>query len=158
LPDQTVQSKFTALVTNYYAGAILEYAIDATSGALSSIGQSSVGVGQYASYVTVDPTCKYAYVANPLTMSSAVFQYTINQTSGLLSPMTPASVAAVTAGPTGACCIQVDATGSYAYSTSGGPGNSVTQFTIGARGALTPMTPAEVTTGPDPKFMVIVNK
>ncbi|HEX7554554.1 MAG TPA: hypothetical protein VF378_13455, partial [Geothrix sp.] len=71
---------------------------------------------------------------------------------------TPAYVAAVTAGPTGAACIQVDATGANAYSTSGQPGSTVTQYSIGTGGALTALTPASVTTRHGPNKIVIVNK
>ncbi len=144
-------------VTDYFTGAILEYSVDATTGALTQIGSASVGAGQYAAYVTVDPTGKYAYVANPLTMAKAVYQFTVG-TDGTLTAMSPAYVAAVTAGSTGAACIQVDATGAYAYSTSGYPGSTVTQYSIGAGGALTALTPASVTTGPGPNKIVIVNK
>ena len=146
-----------AYVTNYFTGDVLEYAIDNNSGALSQIGQTSLGAGHYAAHVTVDPSGKYAYVANPLTQSAAVFQYTINA-DGTLAAMTPAFVAAATGTTTGAAHVTVDATGTYAYSTSGGPGHIVTQFTIGAGGALAPMTPSAVTAGADPGAIVIVNK
>lgn len=59
--------------------------------------------------MAVDPTGRYAYVANH--GASNVSQYTIGASGGL-SPMTTATVA------TGAepCSITVDGSGSYAYS------------------------------------------
>ena len=145
-----------AYVTDYY-GAINEYTIDPTSGALSPLATTTVaGTVQMAAWITVDPSGKYAYVANPGTASAAISQYTVG-VNGALTAMSPASVAATSPGTN----VQVDASGKYLYMTSGngaGATNIVTQFAIGANGALTPMTPATVFVGSGPNAIVLVKK
>jgi uncharacterized repeat protein (TIGR02543 family) len=142
-----------AYVTNYYTGDIFEYTIDSTTGALSHL--AKITAAGFASWITTDPSGKYAYVANAAGATPAIFQYTIG-TDGTLTAMSPASVNATSA----ATCLQVDATGSYLYMTSGtsGSGNTVSQFKIGTNGVLTAMSPATALTGSGPNAIVIVNK
>lgn len=74
-----------------------------------------------------------------------------------LTAMTPASVAATSA----ATNVQVDASGTHLYMTSGngtGATNIVSQYAIGANGALTPMSPATVLVGSGPNAIVLVTK
>jgi 6-phosphogluconolactonase (cycloisomerase 2 family) len=145
-----------AYVTDYY-GTISEYTIDANSGALSPLAQTKVdGPVQFAAWITVDPSGKYAYVANAGTTSAAISQYTVGA-DGTLTAMTPASVAATSA----ATNVQVDAPGTHLYMTSGngtGATNIVSQYAIGANGALSPMTPATVYVGSGPNAIVLVKK
>lgn len=144
-----------AYVTDYYGG-ILEFSIDASTGALSALAQTKVdGALQGAAWITVDPTGKYAYVANEYSTVAAISQFTVGA-DGTLTAMTPASVAATSA----ATNVQVDASGTHLYMTSGtsGSGNAVTQFTIGANGALAPMTPATVSVGSGPNAIVLVKR
>ena len=145
-----------AYVTDYYGG-IAEYTIDATSGALSPLAQTSA-VGtmfQCAAWIAVDPSGKYAYTANCASTSEAISQFTVGA-DGTLTAMTPASVAGASAGTN----IQVDASGTHLYMTSGtsGSGNVVLQYSIGANGALAPMTPAAVKAGDSPNALVLVNR
>ena len=141
-------------VTDYY-GAISEYTIDPNSGALSPLATTTVaGAVQSAAWITVDPSGKYAYVANPGTAAAAISQYTVG-TDGSLTAMSSASVAATSP----ATNVQVDASGKYLYMTSGfgaGATNIVTQYLIGANGALTPMSPATVYVGSGPNAIVLV--
>jgi len=145
-----------AYVTDYYGG-ILEYTINASTGALSQLAQTKVdGPVQFAAWITVDPSGKYAYVANAGSTSAAISQFTVGA-DGTLTAMTPASVGATSPGTN----IQVDATGTHLYMTSGlgaGATNIVTQYLIGANGALTPMTPATVLVGSGPNAIVLVKK
>jgi 6-phosphogluconolactonase (cycloisomerase 2 family) len=144
-----------AYVTDYYGG-IAEYTIDASSGALSALAQTQVDGGNLcAAWITVDPSGKYAYVANCANTSQAISQFTVG-TDGKLAAMTPASVAAPSAGTN----VQVDSTGTHLYMTSGtsGTGTDVSQFSIGADGALAPMTPATVTVGASPNALVLVKR
>jgi len=83
---------------------VLVYTIDQTTGALTA--GTAVAAGIYPTSVTVDPSGRFAYVANYY--SDNVSVYTIDQTTGALTAGTavaagtsPASVA-VTAGLTGA--------------------------------------------------------
>jgi hypothetical protein len=70
--------------------------------------------------------------------------------------MTPAFVAGASAGTN----VQVDASGTHLYMTSGtsGSGSVVSQFSIGANGALAPMNPAAVTVGASPNALVLVKR
>lgn len=145
-----------AYVTDYYGG-IAEYAIDATSGALSPLAQTTVvgTVSQCAAWIALDSSGKYAYAANCGSTSEAISQYTVGA-DGTLAALTPASVAGASAGTN----VQADASGTHLYMTSGasGVGNVVSQFSIGADGALAPMTPAAVTVGGSPNALVLVKR
>jgi 6-phosphogluconolactonase (cycloisomerase 2 family) len=144
-----------AYVTDYYGG-IAEYAIDATSGALSALAQTKVdGGNQCAAWIAVDPSGKYAYVANCATTAQAISQFTVGA-DGTLTAMTPASMAGASAGTN----VQVDVSGTHLYMTSGtsGSGNVVSQFSIGANGALAPLTPAAVTVGASPNALILVRR
>ena len=59
------------------------YTIDATTGALTSIGTIAAGTGPFS--VVVDPSGKFAYVAN--SGSNDVSMYTINATTGALTSL-----------------------------------------------------------------------
>jgi len=145
-----------AYVTDYYGG-IAEYTIDATSGALSPLAQTTVvgAVFQCAAWIAVDPSGKYAYATNCGSTSEAISQYTVGA-DGTLAAMTPASVAGASAGTN----VQVDASGTHLYMTSGtsGAGSIVSQFSIGANGTLSPMTPATVSVGSGPNAIVLVKR
>ena len=70
------------------------YSIDATTGALTSVGQTSVD--GFAASVAVDPSGKFAYAATPsFTVGAAgdVSMYTINASNGTL-----ASIGTIAAG------------------------------------------------------------
>jgi len=133
-------------------GAVLQYTVGAT-GALSPMTPATVAAGTAS--VAVHPSGRYAYVANRTFKAT---QYTIGA-AGALSPMTPATVAvaagspyAVAVDPSGryayfAKSVAVDPSGRYAYVANSGDA-TVSQYTIGATGALSPMTPATVTPEP----------
>jgi 6-phosphogluconolactonase (cycloisomerase 2 family) len=102
------------------------YAIDGTTGALTGIGLAGTGMGPR--FVAVDPTGKFAYVANFL--SNDVSMYTINGTTGALT-----SIGTIAAGsaPTS---IAVHPSGKFAYVTNSGS-NNVSMYSIDASGTLT---------------------
>ena len=129
------------------AGSISQYAVG-SGGALAPMTSPSVASGTSTLAVQVDPSGRYAYAANFGTGAGAgsVSQYTINQTTGALTPMSPATVAA----DVGSNSVTIDPTGAYVYvanSGSGSSGGTISQYTIGAGGALTPMSPATVSVG-----------
>jgi 6-phosphogluconolactonase (cycloisomerase 2 family) len=88
-----------------------------------------------------------------------VAQFTIDQSTGKLLAMTPPTVSA---GGAGAASITVEASGKYAYATSGDTGwgsYSVAQYTIDqTTGALTLMKNATVVAGYGPGGIVTVGK
>ena len=71
------------------AGSVLAYAINSASGALTAVAGSPFAAGQDPLFVAVDPTGKFAYVANY--QSGSLSGYAINDTSGVLTavPGTP---------------------------------------------------------------------
>ncbi len=141
-------------VTNQGGGSVSQYTIGVT-GALTPMATPSVTAGPGTSSVTVTPSGQYAYVAN--TNNGTVSQYTIGIT-GALAPMAVSAVAATGGAPYGAASVTVDPTGRYAYvpnSFNGAAGNSISQFTIGAGGALTPMATPTVPAGVAPLAITI---
>ena len=91
--------------------------------------------------ITVDPTGKFAYVANggcPDASDGSVSMYTINPTDGTLTSAGPP----VTSGDYSADSVAVDPSGKFAYVANWGDGDtagSVSTFAInGTTGTLTP--------------------
>ena len=161
----TLYAKWTsvpeyAYVANYgdgtNPGTVSEYTIDATTGALTPITGSPVATGVGPESVTVDPTGKYAYVAD---RSGGVSEYTIDATTGTLTPITGSPVAA----GFDPHSVIVDPTGKYAYVANGGGG--VSEYTIDATtGVLTPITGSpvagngeSVTVDPTGKYAYVAN-
>jgi 6-phosphogluconolactonase len=109
------------------AGNVSMYAIDATTGALASIG--TVAAGTAPVFVAVDPSGPFAYVAN--SGSNDVSMYTIDATTGAL-----ASIGTVAAG-SGPVSVAVDPSGKFAYVTNSGS-NDVSMYSINSTtGSLT---------------------
>jgi 6-phosphogluconolactonase (cycloisomerase 2 family) len=91
--------------------------------------------------ITVDPTGKFAYVANEGcsdTVDGSVSMYTINPTDGTLTSAGPP----VTSGDVGADSVAVDPSGKFVYVANWGDGDtagSVSMYAInGTTGILTP--------------------
>jgi 6-phosphogluconolactonase len=134
-------------VANFAANTVSEYSI--LSGALTPVGTTgTVATGKQPNGVTIDPSNKHAYVAN--LGDNTVSQYNIG-TTGELTPMSTPTV------PTGSfpASIVISPNGKYAYVADfacAGPGCTATQgtifqYTVGADGALAPMSPAFINTG-----------
>ena len=124
--------------------ATYQYTIGA-GGALSPMTPPSAPGLDYPNAVAIDPSGKYAYVANG--RANNVSQYTIDQATGALSAMTPATApAGGRSGFENAWFVAVEPKGKYAYVTNYFDG-SVSQYDINqTNGSLSPMTPAAVTT------------
>jgi 6-phosphogluconolactonase len=151
-------------VANYSSGAIAgtvsEYSIG-TGGALTAMTPATVAAGPNPESVTVDPSGKYAYVANY--GSNSVSQYTIS--SGVLTSNTAATTVAAGTNP---YSVIVDPSGKYAY-VANAMSSNVSQYTIGTPssstpGALTAMSavptgtnPASVTVDPSGQFAYVAN-
>jgi 6-phosphogluconolactonase len=137
-------------VANYNANSVSQYTIGtgAAAGALSPVGTGSVMTGSHPNGVTIDPANKHAYVAN--FGDNTVSQYNIGTTGALTLMSTPTV-------PTGSfpASIVISPNGKYAYVADyacSGPGctptqGTISQYTVGADGSLTAMTPATVNTG-----------
>lgn len=130
------------------ANNVAVYAINATTGVLTSAGQTSVS--GFAASVAVDPSGKFAYVATQSgTPGSAgsVSMFTINATTGALT-----SIGTIAAGTNPGSAV-VDPAGEFAYVANSGS-NDVSMYTINATtGALTSI--GTIATGADPVSVVV---
>ena len=136
-------------------GGVTMYTIEATTGALTSIGEISgncTGLCVPLS-VVVDPSGKFAYVPNGDGITpNHVAIYTINTTTGALTSVGEAAVDGV------ANAVAVDPSSKFAYVatpsfTFGSPGN-VSMYTIDATtGALT--STGTIAAGADPAAVVV---
>jgi YVTN family beta-propeller protein len=159
-----------AYVANADSNNVSAFTIDATTGALTSIG-AAAAAGSSPRSVTVDPSGKFAYVANiggPAGIPGLVSAYTINAATGALSeiagsPFEDGSYQSmsVTVAPSGKIAYVAN-TGGVFNSVSG----SVSTYTINATtGALTSIDaavaagsgPRSVTVDPSGKFAYVAN-
>ena len=102
------------------------YTINATTGALVSIGTIAAGTSPVS--VAVDPAGKFVYVAN--SGSNDVSMYTINSATGSLT-----LIGMIAAGLSPSS-IAIHPSGKFAYVTNSGS-NDVSMYSIGATGSLT---------------------
>jgi 6-phosphogluconolactonase len=126
-------------------GTVAQYTLD-SNGTLTPEAAPIVTTGSGPSSITIDPTGKYAYIAD--LDESAISQYLV--ATGTLEGLNPPKI------PTGGqpTSIALDRTGHYAYVVSHS-GNAVWQYSITANGTLTPISPATVVTGSGPDNIAI---
>jgi YVTN family beta-propeller protein len=133
--------KFAYVPDGNYSGSaasVSMYAINATTGALTSIGTAAAGTDPV--FVAIDPAGKFAYAAN--SGSNDVSMYTIDATTGALT-----SIGTAAAG-TDPVSVAIDPAGKFAY-VANASSNDVSMFTINATtGALTSI--GTIATGTDP--------
>jgi 6-phosphogluconolactonase (cycloisomerase 2 family) len=104
------------------------YTIDQTTGVLTPTSPATVSTGGIPFQVVVAPSGKFAYVVNNFSdpgYGLGVWQFTLNSTTGVLTPNTTAAVSAGN-GPT---AIAIDPTSKYAYVVNRSD-NAVSMFTI----------------------------
>jgi 6-phosphogluconolactonase len=136
------------------SSSVSMYAVNGTTGILTSIGIIAAGTGPDS--VAVDPVGKFAYVTN--FGSNDVSMYTIDATTGALT-----SIGTIAAG-TVPILVSVDPAGKFAYVTNYGS-NDVSMYTINVTtGVLTSIGTIDTGTAPvsmavDPagKFAYVVN-
>ena len=140
-------------------GSVSMYAINATTGDLTSLGTIATGTmiaESSSNSIVVDPTGAFAYVTN--SGSNNVSMYSINATTGVLT-----SSGLIDAGTT-PLSVAVDPTGKFAYVTNFGS-NDVSMYTINAAtGALTSIgtkaagsNPTSIAIHPSGKFAYVTN-
>ena len=151
-----------AYVTNKTDNTVSQFKIN-LDGTLASIG-APVATGVTPNVVTVDPTGRFAYVANfggnpgSGTEGTTVSQYLIDAATGVL---TANGTATTGRSP---YSIAIDPTGTYAYVTNQGD-DTVSQFTINANGTLSPLgtpvntgsKPYQVTVDPTGHYVYVAN-
>jgi len=160
----------SAYVANSGDNTISQYTIDATTGALTQKAAATVAsisglTNSTPSSVTVDPSGKYAYVAN--SGSEFISQFSIGAGGGLV-PMNPPTVQSGNAG-SGPISVTVDPMGRYVYAANSNE-NTVSLFTIASGGSLLFVTtfpsitgatwpgPVSVTVDPTGKYVYVVNQ
>jgi 6-phosphogluconolactonase len=144
----------TQNITPGLAGSVFMYTINATTGALASIG--TIAAETYPASVAVDPAGKFAYVTN--SGSNDVSMYTIDATTGALT-----SIGMIAAG-TGPGSVAVDPAGKFAYVVNFNS-NDVSMYTINSTtGALTStgtiaagQSPTAIAVHPSGKFAYVTN-
>lgn len=131
-------------------GAVYEYGI-MVDGSVSPLAKASIGAGINPATVVVQDGCVYVVNVGDGTIS----QYYI-EPDNTLAPMNPATVTnpgmqiLSTAGTSAAA---VDPTGQFLY-VANTADDTVSQFSIGSDGQLTPLTPAALATGIQPISIV----
>jgi 6-phosphogluconolactonase (cycloisomerase 2 family) len=134
------------------AGTISQYTIG-PNGALTPMFTPTVATGGANSQqIATDPAGKYVYVSN--VSSNTVSQFTIGA-NGALAPMsTPTILVGPGPGIYYPWSIAVHPTGKWAY-VSINQRQIINQYTVGADGALSPMTPPSVVGGFSPDTVAV---
>jgi 6-phosphogluconolactonase (cycloisomerase 2 family) len=140
---------------NTGAGTILAYTIDANTGALAAVAGSPFAAGTYPWVVTIDPSGKFAYVAN--VDSGDVSAYAIDASSGALTAISgsPFGVGGPNTSPR---AVTIDPSGKFAYVGSGlvGSAGNVWAFRINAStGALAAISGSPFTAGTSPSIVSV---
>jgi 6-phosphogluconolactonase (cycloisomerase 2 family) len=127
------------------------FTVDSCTGVFTATTPASVSTGysypqnDNSEQMVVDPLGRFAYVANLVSNASPVStisMYTINSTTGALTPTTPATVSTGWF-PQG---IAIDPLGRFVY-TANTDDSTVSMFTINqTTGVLTPTTPPSLST------------
>jgi 6-phosphogluconolactonase len=160
-------------VVNTGSNTISGYSIDTTTGVLTQVPGSPFAADVAPVWVAVDPTGKFAFVANRcdathVCLNGTVSVYTINSATGALSPVSGSPFAA---GPD-ALSVAVDPTGKFAFVSNECahpcPNGGVSAYTINsATGILTlapgsPFAagffPLSVAVDPTGKFAFVANE
>ena len=131
---------------------IHQYGVDSNTGALTALNPATVPTAfPYPGGIAVDPTSAYVYLSN--INGKSVSEFAIG-TNGALTNLNPASVAAGTE----PVYLTFDPTGKYAYEANytldfnPAPG-TVSQYTVGTGGQLTPMATPAVVAGDGPAWI-----
>ena len=156
--------------------AISMFTIDQVTGMLAPISPASLLANGYLFDAKITPNGKFLYVLNNESdgkSAKAVWEYSINSSTGMLSPVVAPDKPLVVAG-SGATAVTIDPTSRFAYVVNR-TSNSISMYTINPRtGALTlNMTPSaplgvlseagapvpfRITFDPSGKFVYVTNQ
>ena len=164
-PNNVPRFAYTA---NFYDGTVSMYTVNAATGQLRHNGYALAGVNPIS--VTVDPSGKFAYVANRGASDVSAYTIGVNGTLTKIVCSVGCSIAGNFLAGTSPYSVTVDPTGKFAYvanNFNGAPGNSVSAYTINAStGALAAVagspfvagvSPISVTIDPTGKFAYAAN-
>jgi YVTN family beta-propeller protein len=154
--------KFAYVASGGCGGYVSMYTINPTTGALASIGPPVPSNDEFTDSVTVDPFGKFAYVASSGdvwdTDFGSVVTYTINPTTGALTPTTGGINGSGNGTPEFFNSVAFAPSAKFAYAADGGAfpapsfggDSSVSMYTINSTtGALTSIGMIDAGTGPD---------
>jgi 6-phosphogluconolactonase (cycloisomerase 2 family) len=132
-------------------GTVWAYTINRSTGALRPVSGSPFTTGEFPVSVTVDPTGRFAYVANSNNAvgNGSVSAYTINHSTGALSAVAGSPFAA----GNNAYSVAVDPSGKFVYVTnenSGVKGNISAYIINPSTGALSAMAGSPFASGNGP--------
>ena len=128
--------RFTANGKFGYTNQGAEYSVNATTGALTSIGSATVGDLPYD--VAITPSGTYVYIPN--FNDGTISAFSVNQTTGVLTAVTGSPFTAGDSGPS-AVVVSPNGKNLFVANASTGSAGSVSVFSIaGATGALTAAT------------------
>jgi 6-phosphogluconolactonase len=139
------------------AGNVSAYMINTSTGALSAIAGSPFAAGNFPEAMTVDPSGRFAYVANAV--DDTVSAYTINSSTGALRAVSGSPFAAgnfpvsVTVDPSGQFAYVVNA-----FGEDSGAGD-VSAYTINSStGALSAVSGSPFAAGFQPQTVAIIGQ
>jgi 6-phosphogluconolactonase len=136
-----------AFVANNSAQNIASYALNATTGSLTSITGSPLAAGAAPEALAVDPAGRFVFAANA-GAANQVATYTITPATGVLT------LQSSTAADLLPIDIVVEPTGMFVYAVNFNS-NDVSAYTVGASGALTPVTGSPFAVGIQPHSIAI---
>ncbi len=138
------------------AAQVAGFSVSATTGSLTSVGGSPFSTGFFPRTIAIDPAGKFLYAtisSSFMGTSTSVYAYTIDPTSGSLTPV-PGSPFTAGENPVSAA---VDVSGRFLFvanNANTANGNSVSAFSISPdTGVLTPVPGSPFATSPFPLFV-----
>jgi Lactonase, 7-bladed beta-propeller len=129
------------------AGSVYEYAV-LEDGSVSPLAQVSVSAGVEPAAIALNQADRHVYVVN--VGDGSISQYNI-EADNSLTPMNPPTVINPGMKTLGVMpsAVTLDFPGSFLYVANSGDG-TLSQFSVGSGGQLTPLTPATVPAGTEP--------
>lgn len=133
-------------------GSVYEYSVR-EDGSIAPLPQVSVNAGVEPAAIALDQAGRHLYVVN--VGDGTISQYTIAADNSLI-PMNPATIVNPGMQTLGAMpgAAALDVSGSFLYVANSGDA-TLSQFSIGAGGQLTPLTPSTVAAGTQPMSIAV---
>jgi 6-phosphogluconolactonase len=142
-----------AYVVNQNDRTISTYNINQTTGALTALPVTPATTGTEPYQMVITLSGDFAYIVDPTSQVIAVYMYSINQTTGIIT-----NLGLPVAAGQDAYAIALDPNGKYAYVANYGdiPG-SISMYSILNTGILAPLTPPTVNDAGDGPFPITVD-
>jgi 6-phosphogluconolactonase (cycloisomerase 2 family) len=126
-----------AFVTNFNDAMVSSFTRNLTTGVLKLKGQVTAGAKHGPKGVVAEPNGTFVYVAN--NKDDNIYEFSVNQTNGKLTPLSPPSVS--NGAGSGPDEIAINAAGTFLWVTGAGANKgTVTTYGVGISGQLTQNT------------------